>query len=77
VLEDRPAPAVADLVAQQSADLVTDDGDDEHRGDVQLPLAGEHGGGADRGRSYERDTHIPGRGGGQDGQVSPDARAIG
>jgi hypothetical protein len=77
VLEDSSPPAVADLIAQQPAYLVADDSDYKHRGDVQLPLAGEHGGGTDRGRSYERDTHIPGRGGGQDGQVSPDADAIG
>jgi hypothetical protein len=43
VFKDPPAPAVADLIAQQPADLVADDGGDEHRGDVQLSLAGERG----------------------------------
>jgi hypothetical protein len=54
------------------------DGDpsDEHAHADQVVMAGGDRAGTVGGRA-DREDKIPGRGGGQDGQVSPDAEAIG
>jgi hypothetical protein len=75
MFQELPAPPVADLVAQQPADLVAYGRNDEHGGDVQLALAGEDRSGADRSRPDDGDPHIPRRGGGEHSQVGPDTHA--
>jgi hypothetical protein len=50
VVQDLAAPPGADAVGDQAAGLGAQRRHDQHRDDVELSLAGQHGGPADDGR---------------------------
>lgn len=50
---------VADLVPKQPADLVADDRDDEHRGEIQLAWLANTATSPSAAVPDERDTHVP------------------
>jgi len=66
VFQKRSAPAVADLIPADPAELAADRRQHQHRHDVEPALAGQDGGKADGGRPDEGNTDIPDRGSGQD-----------